>query len=131
MVEVAAGILIEDGRVLACQRRFDGSHPGKWEFPGGKRQPGESLAACLQRELREELGIEATVGPELWRTRYYYRPHAPVDVFFFRITSYAGTVENRAFADLRWVERENLSSLEFLDADRPLVRQLERGSRRG
>jgi 8-oxo-dGTP diphosphatase len=126
VIEVAAGILTRNDRVLACRRRFEGSHAGKWEFPGGKRQPGESLTACLRRELREELGIDAVVGPELWRTRHFYRPHSPVDVFFFQVTSYTDTVCNRAFAEIRWVKRAELSRLDFLEADRPLVQRLQR-----
>ena len=126
VIEVAAGVLACDDRVLACRRRLDGFHPGKWEFPGGKRHPEESLTACLQRELSEELGIDTVVGAEVWRTRHYYRPHSPIDLFFYWISSYRGTVANRAFADIRWVHRGQLSSLDFLDADRPLVTWLDR-----
>jgi 8-oxo-dGTP diphosphatase len=131
VVEVAAAVLIDGDRVLACQRPFDGSHPGKWEFPGGKRKANESRTACLARELREELGIDATVGAEIWRTRHLYRPQQPLDLFFFTIRSYQGEIVNHAFAGLRWVRRGELSSLDFLDADRPLVRWLDRRDARG
>jgi len=123
-VEVSAGILFRDGRVLACQRRADQSHAGKWEFPGGKREAGESIEACLRRELREELGIEATVGAELWRTTHTYPGRAPVELVFFRVDAFRGEPLNRVFADLRWLPAEQLDALDFLEADRALIARL-------
>src|SRR5690606_17197373 len=62
VVCVAAAILRRGDTVLVCRRRTTDSHPGKWEFPGGKIEPGESPADCVQREVAEELGVEATIG---------------------------------------------------------------------
>jgi mutator protein MutT len=126
-MEVAAAVIARAGEVLVCQRRGDGAHPWKWEFPGGKREPGETLEECLRRELREELGIEAEVGREIWRNRHSY-PERSVALFFFHVASFRGTLVNRAFAEVRWVPVGTLSNLDFLDADRPLVERLDRGA---
>ena len=126
-IHVSAGILVRNGKVLACQRRADQSHAGRWEFPGGKREAGESIEACLRRELREELGIEAVVGAEVWRTVHEYPGQAAVALFFFRIDSYTGEIENRVFAEVRWVATVELEGLDFLAADRELIRRMRDG----
>jgi 8-oxo-dGTP diphosphatase len=125
-VEVSAGIIVKAGRVLVCQRRPDQPHGSKWEFPGGKREGGESMEECLRRELREELGIEAEVGAEVWRTEYAYPGRAPVALVFFRVPAYRGAIENRVFAEVRWVAVDKLARLDFLDADRELIGRLMR-----
>ena len=123
-VHVSAGILVRAGQVLACQRRADRSHPGKWEFPGGKREAGETMAECLRRELREELGIEAEVGPELWRSEHTYPGRPTVALVFFRVDRFAGAARNLEFAEIRWVDLADLAGLDFLDADRELIARL-------
>jgi 8-oxo-dGTP diphosphatase len=123
-VDVSAGILLRDGRVLACQRPLDQSHPGKWEFPGGKREAGETMAECLRRELHEELGIEAEVGRELWQSVHTYPGRPPVALVFFRVDRFAGEPRNRVFADIRWVALAELPALDFLAADRELIARL-------
>lgn len=127
MIQVTAGILTRGNRVLACQRPLSRPHPGKWEFPGGKREPGEDLAQCLRRELREELGIAAEIGVELWHTTHAYPRREPIELFFFHIPAYTGRLSNRAFAEVRWVSPGRLASLDFLAADRGLVYRLDRG----
>ena len=112
--------------MLVCRRRSDAAHAGKWEFPGGKRQPDESLPECLRREIAEELGIEVVVGPELWQTRYQYPNQEPVELFFFLVTTYRGSILNHAFAEVRWVTVGSVSELDFLEADRPLVERIDR-----
>lgn len=124
VLEVAAGVIVRGDAVLVCQRTAEGSHPLKWEFPGGKRQPGESLPHCVRRELHEELAIDALVGDELWRTRHYYQRIRAVDLYFF-IATFTGDLSNRVFADVRWIARGTLHTLDFLEADRGLVRFLE------
>jgi 8-oxo-dGTP diphosphatase len=121
VLEVAAGVIIRGDAVLVCQRAPNASLPLKWEFPGGKRQPHETLAECVRRELQEELAIDVVVGSELWRTRYHYRVDRPVDLFFFVITAFTGEPTNRVFAAIRWTTRSELPTLDFLDADRGLV----------
>jgi 8-oxo-dGTP diphosphatase len=124
VVQVSAAILVRDATVLACQRAAHQSHPGKWEFPGGKREPGESIEACMRRELEEELGIAATVGRELWRVAHTYPGRAAVELVFFRIDEFSGEPVNRIFADMRWMPVELLGELDFLAADLELIARL-------
>jgi 8-oxo-dGTP diphosphatase len=126
-VEVAAGLLRRGTSLLACQRRADQAHPGRWEFPGGKREAGESIEACLRRELHEELGIEAEVGAEVWRTEHSYADGEPIALVFLAVPAYRGALENRVFAALRWVEMRELQHLDFLEADRELIARLASG----
>jgi mutator protein MutT len=126
-IQVSAGIIVRNGRVLVCKRRPDQLHANKWEFPGGKREPGESMEECLCRELREELGIDAELGEVVWRTEHTYPGRAPVALAFFTVRGYRGAPVNRAFAEIRWVDVSELGRLDFLDADRELIDRL-RGS---
>lgn len=126
-VEVAAGLLRRGTSLLACQRRADQPHPSKWEFPGGKREPGESIEQCLRRELHEELGIEADVGAEVWRTEHSYADREPIALVFLAVPAYRGRLENRVFAAVRWVEVRELERLDFLEADRELIARLASG----
>jgi 8-oxo-dGTP diphosphatase len=126
-IHVSAGIIVQNGRVLVCQRRPEQAHGGKWEFPGGKREAGESIAACLRRELREELGIEAEIGAEVWRTEYAYADREPILLVFLAVPAYRGALENRVFAALRWVEVSQLEQLDFLAADHELIVRLRSG----
>ncbi len=127
VVQVTAGVIARAGRVLVCQRLPDGHHPGKWEFPGGKVETGETLEAGLRRELHEELGIDATIGRLLWRTEHQYAGRPPFALTFLLVEEYAGTPINRAFAAMRWVPLAELGAFDFLEADRGFVAALSRG----
>jgi 8-oxo-dGTP diphosphatase len=127
MIAVAAGILMQDGRILICQRKPDGAFPLQWEFPGGKVEPGEDAATCLRRELREELAIEAEVGSEMSVFRYTYPNGFEVELFFLRVTAYTGELVNQAFEQILWVEPNRLPHYNFLEADRTLVARLAKG----
>jgi 8-oxo-dGTP diphosphatase len=100
------------------------SERDKWEFPGGKREAGETMAECLRRELREELGIDAEVGRELGRATHTYPGRPPVALVFFRVDRFAGELRNLVFADVRWVPLAGLAALDFLAADRDLIHRL-------
>ncbi len=127
-VQVTAGVLVRDGRVLVCQRAPGGAHSGKWEFPGGKVEPREGLEVCMRRELHEELGIEVRVGRILWRTLHQYPGRAPVELTFFLIDpQFTGELDNRIFADVRWVALSALGGVDFLEGDRDIVAAIERG----
>lgn len=126
-VEVAAALLVRGRALLACQRAAGSAHAGKWEFPGGKREAGESMQDCVRRELREELGIEAEIGAAVWRTEHTYAGREPIALLFFVVPRYRGALENRAFAEIRWVDVAELADLDFLDADRELIDRLAAG----
>ncbi len=125
---VAAAVIVRGSDVLICRRRLDDTHPGKWEFPGGKAEPGESLEACVRRELREELDIDAEPGAVLWRTQHTYPDGRGFDVAFVRIRTFTGAPVNRCFAEVRWVPATELPAYDFLEADREIVRLLADGT---
>lgn len=130
--QVVAAIILRDDRVLICQRTEEQSFPLQWEFPGGKIEPGEEPVAALERELEEELGIRAVIGPELATVRHRYQKQGrdeelAVELRFFAVREYSGEIENRIFRQLRWEERAMLDVESFLEADRELVRWLKDG----
>jgi 8-oxo-dGTP diphosphatase len=89
-ITVVAGLIQQGGRLLVCQRRRDGAFALKWEFPGGKVEPGETYENGLRRELREELGIEAHIGPEAYRTRHDYPGKYTVELLFYHVVDFSG-----------------------------------------
>jgi 8-oxo-dGTP diphosphatase len=127
MKQVVAALIVEDGRILACQRTRHQPMPLKWEFPGGKIEEGEQPRDALRRELEEELGIDATIGNEVARIQHRYSNGGAVELRFFEVRKYQGELENRIFREIRWVKQKELPELDFLDADRTLVRDLAAG----
>jgi len=113
--------------VLVCQRRPDQPMSLKWEFPGGKIEPGESAEQALARELHEELGIEAAIGPRIAQLRHRYRNGGTIDLQFFTVREFTGAIENRIFNDMRWSSLSALPTLDFLTADLTLIRDLSEG----
>lgn len=124
---VAAALILRGGEILICQRRADQPMALQWEFPGGKIEPGESAEQALARELDEELGIRATIGPLVTRIRHNYRHGGAVDLQFFVVREFAGEMENRIFSQVRWAPLERLPEYDFLPADRGLIRDLAAG----
>jgi 8-oxo-dGTP diphosphatase len=127
MILVTAGILTEGERVLVCQRKAGDRFGLKWEFPGGKVEAAETPEACLRRELAEELGIEAVIGPQVHRTEYQYPNGLTVRLLFFKVLRYDGTPRNRDFERIVWARHEDLPGFDFLEADREIVDRLFRG----
>ena len=99
----------------------------QWEFPGGKIEPGESPEQALARELDEELGIKAVIGPRITHIRHNYRHGGAVDLQFFAVHEFTGEIDNRIFHQVRWTKLEELTKYEFLPADRNLIRALAAG----
>ena len=120
-IHVAAGILTDaEGRVLV-QRRPDHVHVGGlWEFPGGKRHPGESRRDALDRELEEELGVQVNDARPLIRVRHDY-PEKTVVLDVWRVSSFRGVPEPREGQPLEWVLPSQLPALEMPPADGPIV----------
>lgn len=120
---VVAGLIVgDDRRILITQRRADQALGGKWEFPGGKVEPGEAPAAALERELREELGVTAAVG-RIWDVLFHAYPDFDLVMLVYacRINGSPRAVE---VADLAWVAAPDLAAWDILPADRPLVERL-------
>jgi 8-oxo-dGTP diphosphatase len=124
---VAAALILRGGEVLICQRRPDQPMALKWEFPGGKMEPGESAEQALKRELEEELGIDAVIGTRVAHTRHTYRSGGAVDLQFFVVHTYQGELRNVIFNEFRWCPLKDLPRYDFLTADRDLVRDLAAG----
>ena len=120
---VTAGIVIQDDRVLICQRHRSDPYGMQWEFPGGKVNAGEDLKTALRRELIEELAIDAEIDEEVFRLRHAY-PDRNVEVVFFAVRSFRGTIRNQVFETFAWVVRDRLTDFDFLEADRELVRRI-------
>lgn len=127
MTTVAIALIERDGAVLIGRRRSDQVHAGKWEFPGGKVEDGETPPAALERELEEELGLYGVQAHEVLRYEYAYPGRAPVLLVFFRVTAYRGTVDGSQFAELRWEPPTGLGAFDFLAGDERIVRELAAG----
>jgi 8-oxo-dGTP diphosphatase len=127
LVQVVAGVLERDGRLLICQRHARDRYALKWEFPGGKVEPGEDPRAALARELKEELAIEAAVGEELLRYEYCYPQRTPILLMFFRVEGYQGELRNRQFAAVEWETPARLAEYDFVEGDRQFVARLAGG----
>ncbi len=128
MREVAVGVLTRDGAVLACQRLQSAVYGLKWEFPGGKLEPGETPREALERELHEELGIRVLAAEEFHRREWIY-PEGVANperdgafrVFYFLVPAFSGEPENRTFAQIRWVSPAELQVLDILEGNREAV----------
>lgn len=131
MKTVVAALLERGGKLLACQRRRGTAFELLWEFPGGKQEPGESLREALARELREELGVSAEIGPEIYRaTHRYEEMQEPIELVFFTARADPGQMRNIVFEKIEWREPGSLRELAFLPGDRDLVEKLASGALR-
>jgi 8-oxo-dGTP diphosphatase len=122
-VDVSAGLVFHDGKLLITQRHAGAHLGGLWEFPGGKREAEETFESCLVRELREELGIEVTVG-ELIETVEHEYPEKRVRLKFFRCTWRANEPQALSCPAFAWITREQLATYEFPAADAHLLERL-------
>lgn len=128
-VVVAAAVVEQDGTFLLT-RRLEGTHlAGRWEFPGGKCQPGETLDECLRREMLEELAVNVHVGSEILVTRHAYAERV-VELHFFEC-QLTGVPHPREGQQMRWVPRGELANLDLPEADADLIVMLERSSKGG
>jgi 8-oxo-dGTP diphosphatase len=131
MIMVVAALIESDGKVLACQRRRGSKFELMWEFPGGKTEPGEALEQALARELREELGVTARIGSEIYRVRHKYPEMKDgIELVFFAVSLNPAEVKNLDFERIAWREPGSLPDLNFLPADRELIEKLANGSLR-
>ena len=125
MTRAAIGLLRENGRILVCQRKKNSRYRLKWEFPGGKVEPGESIEDCLKRELREELTIEVE-SIELMKSQLNrYEDGGMFEVTYCLIKKFIGRPVNNAFEQIRWVTLTELQSMDILEGNKPFVSNLD------
>jgi mutator protein MutT len=124
IIDVAAALVFREGKLLITQRYADAHLGGLWEFPGGKREPNEGFEACLQRELREELGISVTVG-ELLESLTHAYPEKTVHLKFYRCRWQEHEPQALGCAAFKWVTAGELQDYTFPAADARLLGQLK------
>ncbi len=129
MIPVCAGVILRSGAVLLARRGPGRKHAGKWEFPGGRIEEGETPQAALVRELREELNIEATVGAEAARTRHVY-DFGEIELIAFLVPKYTGEIKLVDHDQFKWVEARRLLEFDLAPADIPIAEVLAAYRRR-
>ncbi len=124
-LHAAVAVIERRGQILICQRRLDDSFPGLWEFPGGKREPGESWETCLRRELREEIGVSVRSIRLFGRMRHEFHDGT---VFFrvFRCVIARGKPRPLDSQAIRWIATSQLYRYRFPPANRQIISQLSR-----
>lgn len=126
MTKVAVGILRRDGRILACQRKKGGRYELKWEFPGGKLEPGESIEQCLARELREELSIHVHSIDRIEVQSAEYEDGGIFEVAYCDVRGFDGEPVNNVFEQIRWVSLHELRSLDILEGNKEFIAKMGR-----
>jgi 8-oxo-dGTP diphosphatase len=120
---VGAMIERDDGRYLITQRPPNATLPLLWEFPGGRVEPGETDEEALARELREEMGIEVSVGDRIIHVEHAYASY-DIDFCVYRCAHEAGRIQHRRVHDHRWVRPHELDDYEFPAADEKTIAKL-------
>ena|ERR1039458_4334901 len=122
-VEVSAALIFRDGKLLITQRHAKSHLGGLWEFPGGKREPNETFEQCLVREIREELGLEISVG-ELFEEVVHAYPEKSVRLKFFICKILSGKPQALDCAAVKWATKTELATFDFPAADARLLGKL-------
>jgi mutator protein MutT len=123
-IEVSAALIFRAGKLLITQRHAKSHLGGLWEFPGGKREPGESFEQCLVREIREELGLEISAGKLFEEIRHDY-PEKSVRLKFFICELLSGEPQPLDCAAVKWIKKTELTAHEFPAADAQLLKKLK------
>jgi len=123
-VKVAAAILEKDGKILVARRRKLDRMGGKWEFPGGKIEEGETPEQGLERELKEELDIETKTGEFFCSSRFEYM-HVPLEILAYRSRYISGSIKLREHDDAAWVSPAELGNYDFVTGDISIIKKLQ------
>ena len=115
-INVVAAIIINKNRILIGKRKDEDIGGGKWEFPGGKIEIGETNSEALERELYEELGISAKIGKELMNYEHMFKTTI-YNISFMEIIDYEGEIRNNAHSEIKWVNFSNLLEYDFISGD--------------
>ena len=122
-IVVAAAIIQQEEKVLLTRRKPESDLGGLWEFPGGKKESGETLEDCLRREVREELGVEIS-KPQLFHSLRHQYPEQEVELHFFTCSIIQGHPQAVDCAEMVWVHKHELNSYEFPPADIPVLKKI-------
>ena len=115
-INVVAGIIINQNKILIGKRKDKDIGGGKWEFPGGKIEVGETNSEALERELYEELGISVKIGKELMNYEHMFKTTI-YNISFMEIIDYDGEIRNNAHSEIKWVKFSNLLEYDFISGD--------------
>ena len=126
MIDVIAAILAKDGKILIAKRKDTDKIPNKWEFPGGKIKFDETPEACLRREIKEEFGVDITIGNYLGESVYHY-DHGSIRLCAYRTFWCEGKFHLKDHADYAWATVNQLSEFDFAPADIPFVEKILSG----
>ncbi|MBI4418083.1 MAG: (deoxy)nucleoside triphosphate pyrophosphohydrolase [Ignavibacteriales bacterium] len=124
MTKVAVGILKRDGALLVCQRKPGSRYALKWEFPGGKLEPGETVEHCLRRELAEELSVQIQGIDEIDVRMSHYEDGGTFEVAYCFVSRFDGEPRNNVFEQIRWVSPTELPALDHLEGNKEFVSDL-------
>ena len=113
---MVAGIVINQNKILIGKRKDEDIGGGKWEFPGGKIEIGETNSEALERELYEELGISVKIGKELMNYEHMFKTTI-YNISFMEIIDYDGEIRNNAHSEIKWVKFSNLLEYDFISGD--------------
>jgi 8-oxo-dGTP diphosphatase len=122
-IEVSAALIFRDGKLLITQRHATSHLGGLWEFPGGKREPGETFEKCLVREIQEELGIKISVG-RLFKEIIHAYDEKTIYLKFFVCRLVQGEPQLLDCTAFKWVGKSELNDVEFPAADSKLLEEL-------
>ena len=122
-IEVSAALIFRSGKLLITRRHSDAHLGGLWEFPGGKREPDETFEQCLVREIREELGVEISVG-KLFESVTHAYPEKTVHLKFFVCRLLGGEPQPLGCKAVKWAGKSELADYEFPAADAKLLEKL-------
>lgn len=123
-IRVVCAVIVRDGLVLAARRGPAMDQPGKWEFPGGKVDPGEPEVDALVREIREELSLDVQPEQRLSTVRHRAQGRL-IELLPFRCRLTGGTLQLAEHQEVRWCRPPELSSLDWAPADRPVVEEVQ------
>ncbi len=123
MIEVAAAIIKDGEKFLLCQRSKDDSCPLQWEFPGGKKEPGETIERCIIREIKEELDVEIEIV-SVYKQTLYHVNDLVVPFTFFNCDIVSGEIQLNVHEKLVWATKDSFSDFDFMPADIEIVQSL-------
>jgi 8-oxo-dGTP diphosphatase len=124
VINVVAGLIWQNDKLLVCQRRADGAFPLKWEFPGGKIEEGETDLIALKREFQEELAIDVREALLVYQQQHHYVDGPTVSLRFYSVNDWHGEMQNLVFERVSWVNLGDLDHMDFLEGDRPFIQKL-------